>query len=118
MNSLEDLEKKINSELTTKINNTKIKHNQLFIETDKDDFIDITLFIKTNQETKFRQLIDITAVDYPENLQRFKMVYLFLSHEFNQRIILSYLIGENEVIPSLTSIFPAAKGREREVFDM
>ena len=33
------------------------------------------------------------------------MVYLFLSHEFNQRIILSYLINENEVIPSLTRFF-------------
>ena len=31
MNNLEDLEKKINSELTTKINSTKIKHNQLYI---------------------------------------------------------------------------------------
>ena len=45
-------------------------------------------------------------------------LYLFLSHEFNQRIILTYLINENEVIPSLTSIFPAANWMEREVFDM
>ena len=118
MNSLEDLEKKINSELTTKINNTEIKHSQLYIEIDKDDLIDVTLFLKTNHETKFRQLIDVTVVDYPENTQRFKMVYLFLSHEFNQRIILTYLINENEVIPSLTSIFPAANWMEREVFDM
>ena len=85
---------------------------------DKDDLIDVTLFLKTNQETKFRQLIDITVVDYPENAQRFKMVYLFLSHEFNQRIVLTYLINENEMIPSLTSIFPAANWMEREVFDM
>ena len=118
MINLEDLEKKINSELTTKINNTEIKHNQLYIEIDKDDLIDVTLFIKTNQETKFRQLIDITVVDYPENSQRFKMVYLFLSHEYNQRIILSYFINENEVISSITSIFPAANWMEREVFDM
>ena len=118
MNNLEDLEKKINSELTTKINSTQIKHNQLYIEIDKDDLIDVTLLLKTNQETKFRQLIDVTVVDYPENMQRFKMVYLFLSHEFNQRIILSYLINENEVISSLTSIFPAANWMEREVFDM
>lgn len=118
MNNLEDLEKKINSELTTKINSTEIKHNQLYIEIDKEDIIDVTLFLKTNQETKFRQLIDVTVVDYPENAQRFKMVYLFLSHEFNQRIILTYLINENEVIPSLTSIFPAANWMEREVFDM
>jgi NADH-quinone oxidoreductase subunit C len=96
MNNLEDLEKKINSELTTKINSTEIKHNQLYIEIDKEDIIDVTLFLKTNQETKFRQLIDVTVVDYPENAQRFKMVYLFLSHEFNQRIILTYLINENE----------------------
>ena len=108
MNSLEDLEKKINSELTTKINSTEIKHSQLYIEIDKDDLIDVTLFLKTNHETKFRQLIDVTVVDYPENTQRFKMVYLFLSHEFNQRIILTYLINENEVIPSLTSLFTAA----------
>ena len=107
MNTLEDLEKKINSELTTKINNTEIKHDQLYIKIDKDDLVDVTLFIKTNQDTKFRQLIDITAVDYPENSQRFKMVYLFLSHEYNQRIILSYSINENEVIPSLTNIFPS-----------
>ena len=46
MNNLEDLEKKINSELTTKINNTDIKHGQLYIEIDKDDLIDVTLFIK------------------------------------------------------------------------
>ena len=118
MINLEDLEKKINSELTTKINNTEIKHNQLYIEIDKDDLIDVTLFIKTNQETKFRQLIDITVVDYPENTQRFKMVYLFLSHEYNQRIILSYSINENEIIPSLTNIFPASNWMEREVFDM
>ena len=65
---------------------------------DNEDLIDVTLFIKSNENTKFRQLIDITVVDYPENAQRFKVVYLFLSHEFNQRIILSYLINENEVI--------------------
>jgi NADH-quinone oxidoreductase subunit C len=118
MITLNDLEKKINSELTTKIKKSKIKHNQLFLNIESNDIMDVALFIKSNQNTKFRQLIDITAVDYPENSLRFKIVYLFLSHEFNQRIILSYLINENEVIPSLTSIFPAANWMERELFDM
>ena len=118
MNNLTDLEKKINSELTTKIKKTEIRHNQLYINIDCEDLIDVTLFIKSNKNTKFRQLIDITVVDYPEKTQRFKLVYLFLSHEFNQRIILSYLINENELIPSLTSIYPAANWMEREVFDM
>ena len=118
MQNLTDLEKKINSELTTKIKKTEIRHEQLNINIDNEDLLDVTLFIKTNENTKFRQLIDITVIDYPENAQRFKVVYLFLSHEFNQRIVLSYLISENEVIPSLTPIYPAANWMEREVFDM
>ena len=118
MQNLIDLEKKINSELTTKIKKTEIRHEQLYIDIENKDLIDVTLFIKNNENTKFRQLMDVTVVDYPENTQRFKVVYLFLSHEFNQRIILSYRISENEVIPSLTPIYPAANWMEREVFDM
>ena len=79
MKTLIDLEKKINSELASKINTSSIKHNQIYIEIDKEDLIDVTLFIKTNKDMKFRQLIDITVVDYPEQAQRFKVVYLFLN---------------------------------------
>ena len=118
MSSLSDIEKKINSELTTKINDSKIKHNQLYLNIDNEDLLEVNLFLKTNKSTKFRQLIDITAVDYPENLKRFKMVYLLLSHEFNKRVIISCLINENELVQSLTKVFPAANWMEREVFDM
>ena len=118
MFNLIDLEKKINSELTTKIKDSEIRHKQLYLNIDSKDLIDVITFIKSNDNTKFRQLIDITVVDYPENTQRFKVVYLFLSHKYNQRIILSYLINENEVISSLTSLYPAANWMEREVFDM
>ena len=118
MINLEDLEKKINSELTTKIKESKIKHSQLYVTINSEDLLDVILLLKTNKNIKFRQLIDITAVDYPENQKRFKIVYLLLCHEFNQRIILSYFISENEKISSLTKIFPSANWMEREVFDM
>ena len=118
MINLEDLEKKINSELTTKIKESKIKHNQLYVTINSEDLLDVILLLKTNKNLKFRQLIDITAVDYLDNEKRFKIVYLLLSHEFNQRIILSYFINENEKISSLTKIFPAANWMEREIFDM
>ena len=74
MINLIDLEKKINSELNTKIKKTEIKHNQIYVEIEKDDLIDVTLFIKTNKDSRFKQLIDITVVDYPESIQRFKLV--------------------------------------------
>ena len=118
MESLINLEKKINSELTTKINSSKIKHGQIYLLIDSDDIIDVILFLKTNANTKFRQLIDITAVDFPEKEQRFKIVYLLLSHEFNTRVLIEFDISEGEKVPSLTKIFPSANWMEREVFDM
>jgi len=118
MNKIEDLEKKINSELTTKIKESKISHNQLYLSINSEDLLDVILLLKTNKDTKFKQLIDITAVDYPENKKRFKIVYLLLSHEFNQRILVSYFINENEKISSLVNIFPSANWMEREIFDM
>ena len=118
MNKIEDLEKKINSELTTKIKESKILHDQLYLSINSEDLLDVILLLKTNKDTKFKQLIDITAVDYPENKKRFKIVYLLLSHEFNQRILVSYFINENEKISSLVSIFPSANWMEREIFDM
>ena len=118
MNKIEDLEKKINSELTTKIKESKILHDQLYLSINSEDLLNVILLLKTNKDTKFKQLIDITAVDYPENKKRFKIVYLLLSHEFNQRILVSYFINENEKISSLVNIFPSANWMEREIFDM
>ncbi len=118
MKNLPDLEKKINSELTTKVKNSKLKHNQIYLNIESDDLLEVILFLKNNIETKFKQLIDITAVDYPEKEKRFKLVYLFLSHEINSRIIVDFFVNENEIVSSLTSIFPSANWMEREVFDM
>ena len=118
MKNIQKLEKKINSELTTKIKTSKINHDQLYFKIDHEDLINVIIFLKSNQETMFKQLIDITAVDFPEDKKRFKIVYLLLSHENNSRVIIEYSINENEVIPSVTSIFPSANWMEREVFDM
>ena len=118
MKNLEDLEKFINSELASKINNSFINHDSINLNIDHDELIDVVIFLKTNKETKFRQLIDITVVDYPEKDKRFKMVYLLLSHETNSRILVDCEIKEGEIVPSLTSIFPSANWMEREVFDM
>ena len=118
MENLKSLERTINSELTSKIISSNIKHNQIYININENNLTEVILFLKTNSITKFRQLIDITAVDYPERDRRFKMIYLLLSHETNSRIIVDYDIKEGEVVTSLTSIYPSANWMEREVFDM
>jgi len=118
MELLQKLEKIINSELNTKINSSKIKNDQIYLNIDSNDIIDVILFLKNNKNSCFKQLIDITAVDYPENDKRFKLVYLLLSHEFNARILIDCFVNENEIPPSLTKIYPSANWMEREVFDM
>ena len=75
-------------------------------------------FLKTNKETKFKQLIEITAVDYPQKERRFKLVYLLLSHENNNRILVDFYIKENDIVSSIVDVFPSANWMEREVFDM
>ena len=118
MKNLSNLEKKINSELATKIKSTKIKHKNIYISIENENLLEVIAFLKNDNETKFKQLIDITAVDYPEKEKRFKLVYLLLSHEFNSRVLIDFFINENEIVTSLTSVFPSSNWMEREVFDM
>ncbi len=115
---LNNLEKTVNSGLTTKIKSSGIKFNYLTIETEIEEIIEVILFLKTNGKCKFRQLTDITAVDYPRKEKRFKLVYLLLSHENNHRLIINSNIKEKTIVPSITKIFPSANWMEREVFDM
>ena len=115
---LKDLEKVVNSGLTTNVKKSEINFDQLFIDVDVEDIISTILFLKTNEKCRFRQLIDITAVDYPQDEKRFKVVYLLLSHEKNLRIIINTKIDEKIIVPSITKIFPSANWMEREVFDM
>ena len=116
--NLKILEKLINSELSSKIKNSSIENNELLIEISDSDLIEVVQFLKTNEKCKFRQLIDIAGVDFPDEEKRFKLIYLFLSHEYNQRIKLSFNFEVNQLINSITKIFPSANWMEREVFDM
>ena len=116
--NLKKIEILVNSELTTKIHNSLIKNDELLIEIDENDLIEVLQFLKSNEKCKFRQLIDIAGVDYPEDEKRFELVYLFLSHELNTRIKLLIKFQLNQIINSITKIFPSANWMEREVFDM
>ena len=118
MENLKKIEKIINSELSSKIQNSLIENEELLIEINENNLIEVVQFLKSNEKCKFRQLIDIAGVDYPENEKRFELVYLLLSHEYNHRIKLLIKFEINQIINSITKIFPSANWMEREVFDM
>ena len=118
LKNLQTLERFINSELSSKIKNSIIENDELLIEINFQDLIEVVQFLKSNEKCKFRQLIDIAGVDYPDEEKRFQLVYLFLSHENNLRIKILLKFESNQTIISLTKIFPSANWMEREVFDM
>ncbi len=115
---LKKIEKIINSELASKVQHSVIDNEELKVEININDLIEVVQFLKSNDKCKFRQLIDIAGVDYPEENKRFQLVYLFLSHENNIRVKILIKFQTNETINSLTKIFPSSNWMEREVFDM
>jgi len=118
LKNIQELEKVVNSELTSKIKKSTIAFNEVLIETDIENLFNIVQFLKSNDSCKFKQLIDIAGIDFPEKDKRFRLVYLLLSHENNLRIKLSVDFEIGKKIPSIVKIFPSANWMEREVFDM
>ena len=118
LENLKKVEKIINSELSSKIQNSLIENDELLLEINEKDLIEVIQFLKSNENCKFKQLIDIAGVDFPQEEKRFKLIYLFLSHEHNNRVKLSINFETNQIIQSITKIFPSANWMEREVFDM
>ena len=103
-----DLEKIVNSGLTTAIKKTEICFDQLYIDVELENLISSILFLRTNEKCRFRQLIDITAVDYLGKDKRFKVVYLLLSHENNLRVVINVFIDDKVLVPSINKIYPSA----------
>ena len=116
--NLNKIEKLINSELSNKIYGSEIKFEELLFKTSVSEIIEVIKFLKLDDRFKFTQLIDIAAIDYPNDEKRFELVYLLLSIENNFRVKISIKFELNEKIPSIVKIFPSANWMEREIFDM
>ncbi|MDJ0825944.1 MAG: NADH-quinone oxidoreductase subunit C [Rhodobacter sp.] len=95
-----------------------VAHGELTLEATPNSLVGFVEFLKTDATCRFSTLVDITGVDYPDREARFDIVYHFLSMYQNHRIRVKVAIREDEVLASITDVFPAANWFEREVFDM
>ena len=91
---------------------------QLQVSVTPGSLVNLIDFVKNDESCQFRQLTDIAGVDYPERENRFDVIYHFLSFKWNVRLRIKTEINENDSLPSICSIFPAANWFEREAFDM
>ena len=82
------------------------------------DVTQVLTLLRGDRQAAFNQLIDLTAVDYPERESRFDVVYLLLSMDNNMRMRLVAAVAAGQAVPSVTGLFMAANWAEREVWDM
>jgi NADH-quinone oxidoreductase subunit C len=79
---------------------------------------DLLLFLRDDPECQYKQLVDVTAADYPERRERFEIVYHLLSVKFNRRLRIKTHTDGHAPVTSVTDIYSAAGWYEREVWDM
>jgi NADH-quinone oxidoreductase subunit C len=77
---------------------------------------EIALYCRDDE--KFDMLADLTAVDWPKREKRFDVVLNLYSFPKNERLRLKAHAAENEPVPSVCEVWPAANWLERECYDM
>lgn len=78
----------------------------------------VSKFLKNHSNLQFKQLMDLTAIDYPNKLNRFELMYNFLSITKNNRLILKSFVKSNRSVSSLSSLYNSSIWLEREVWDL
>lgn len=117
--SLEDFGRYIQKNLPSKMNvGSKMKNDMLVLFVGVSSLSRVMFFLRDNANCQFKQLVDITAVDYPDREKRFEIVYQLLSIKYNRRIRVKVRTTEDVAIPSVVKTFSSAGWLEREVFDM
>ena len=108
----------IKSTIGKDIIETNVFFNDFQIIVPSKKIFDVLTKLHSNSYFAFDQLIDITAIDYPEKPKRFEVVYLLLSTITNQRLTVKICVNEGELVQSCVSIFKSANWCEREIWDM
>ena len=97
---------------------SNLENDMLILTVNAESIVSVLTFLRDDARCQFKQLIDLTAVDYPENEKRFEVVYNLLSIRYNNRIVVKVNVAEDELLPTSTGVFSAADWFEREVWDM
>ena len=95
-----------------------IKNDMLIASVEADSIVRMLTFLRDDARCQFKQLIDLTAADYPEKKERFEVIYNLLSLRYNNRVIVKVCVAENDMVPTVTGVFSSANWYEREVWDM
>ncbi|KKJ77508.1 NADH dehydrogenase [Kiloniella litopenaei] len=116
--ALLDLGDHIATTLGEAVTESELVNDELVIWTKSDSLLKVIKFLRDNQNCQFRQLVELTAVDYPAREDRFELVYCLLSLTHNQRIKVKFSTSDETPVESVSGLFSSAIWYEREVWDM
>ena len=111
-------ERSVSKLLTNLAERVQSNHGQVVYRCELEKLLETLVLLKNTETLNFSQLTDLTAVDYPDRLQRFELVYQLLSIENNKRVRIICSINDGQIVPSVTGIYKSAEWPEREVWDM
>ncbi|SIS37628.1 NADH-quinone oxidoreductase subunit C [Insolitispirillum peregrinum] len=97
---------------------TELAKQELIVTVQRGSIVKVLTTLRDDVNCKFSQLVELTAVDYPEREQRFDVVYCLLSMKHNQRVRVKLATDEATPVPTVTGVFSTAGWFEREVWDM
>ncbi len=116
--ALQDLGDYVVGTLAGEVVEKEIALDELAITVNRDDIVKVLKFLRDDANCRFRQLMDICGVDYPDREQRFAVVYNLLSLSNNLRIRVKVWTDEDTPVPSVTELFSSADWWEREAWDL
>ena len=116
--ALLDLGDYIATTLGEAVTGSELKNDELVIWAKADTLLEVLKFLRDNQNCQFRQLVELTAVDYPSRELRFELVYCLLSLTHNQRVKVKFMASDEKPVESVSGLFSSAIWYEREAWDM
>ncbi len=116
--ALIDLGDYVSSGIVEGVERSEVVTDELIVWIRRDSVVKVLTFLRDDQNCQYKQLSDITAVDYPDREERFEVVYNLLSLKHNQRIRVKLTTDENTPVPSVTSVYNSSGWYERETWDM
>lgn len=108
----------LSSALSGAIRGYHVAVGELTLEAETSEIVRVMTYLRDDPDCEFKILVDICGVDWPQREKRFDVVYHLLSLTRNQRIRVKVKAGEDEAVPTIVPVFPAANWFEREAFDM
>ena len=101
-----------------KLVGSDIRLDELTLTVAPEHLVEVVTHLRDDPQCQFKSFVDLCGVDYPARVDRFEVVIHLLSPYLNQRIRVKVLTGEDDPVPSITSVFPGADWFEREAYDL